>query len=166
MFHLVGEEVIRHPDDILFSVRCQRTGIFDPSIGHQKSGHLFECRYKAIMVEADEYLKELAAYIHLNPVRACIVTPPEKYKWSSHLAYLGKVAFPWLQTDFILSTFSSCDQRKARASFKNFVDSMIDQAGNKTFHGEKNLDSRLLGDEYFLLNILEGSRRTSLKSPT
>ena len=51
---------------------------------HHKTGHLFERRYKAILVDTDEYLKELAAYIHLNPVRARMVKSPEKYKWSSH----------------------------------------------------------------------------------
>jgi len=132
---------------------------------HQKSGHLFQRRYQAIMVEADEYLKELAAYIHLNPVRARIVKSPEKYKWSSHRAYLGKIAFPWLETDFILSTFSSSDQRRARALFRDFVDSMIGQERNKSFHGEKNIDNRLLGDEYFVLDILDRVEETLPQKP-
>ena len=123
---------------------------------HHKTGHLFERRYKAILVDTDEYLKELAAYIHLNPVRSHMVQSPEKYKLSSHRAYLGKMTLPWLETDFILSTFSPTDRRRAQASFKQFVDSMIGQERNKTFHGEKNLDSRLLGDEYFVLYILDG----------
>jgi len=123
---------------------------------HHKTGHLFERRYKAILVDADEYLKVLAAYIHLNPVRARVVKSPETYKWSSHRAYLGKVTLPWLETDLILSTFSSTKRKRAQTSFKDFVDSMIGQERNKSFHGEKNLDSRLLGDEYFVLDIIEG----------
>lgn len=123
---------------------------------HHKTGHLFERRYKAILVDTDEYLKELAAYIHLNPVRSHMVQSPEKYKWSSHRAYLGKMTLPWLETDFVLSTFSQTDRRRAQASFKQFVDSMIGQERHQPFHGEKNLDSRLLGDEYFVLYILDG----------
>lgn len=123
---------------------------------HHKTGHLFERRYKAILVDTDEYLKELAAYIHLNPVRARMVKCPEKYKWSSHRSYLGKTTLPWLETDFILSTFSPSDRKRAQASFKQFVDSMIGQERNKYFHGEKNLDNRLLGDEYVVLDILDG----------
>ena len=123
---------------------------------HHKTGHLFERRYKAILVDTDEYLKELAAYIHLNPVRSRMVKGPEKYKWSSHRAYLGKMTLPWLETEFILSTFSPVNRMRAQASFKQFVDSMIGQERRKTFHGEKNLDSRLLGDEYFVLDILDG----------
>lgn len=122
---------------------------------HHKTGHLFERRYKAILVDTDEYLKELAAYIHLNPVRSRIVKTPEKYKWSSHQAFLGKMTLPWLETDFILSMFSP-DPKRAHASFKEFVDSMIGLERNKSFHGEKNLDSRLLGDEHFVLDILDG----------
>ena len=52
--------------------------------------------------------------------------------------------------------FSPADRKRAQASFKEFVDSMISQERNKSFHGEKNLDSRLLGDEYFVLDILDG----------
>jgi putative transposase len=122
---------------------------------HHKTGHLFERRYKAILVDTDEYLKELAAYIHLNPVRSRIVKSPEKYKWSSHQAYLGKITLPWLETDFILSMFSP-ERKRSQASFKEFVDSMIGLERNKSFHGEKNLDSRLLGDEHFVLDILDG----------
>ena len=123
---------------------------------HHKTGHLFERRYKAILVDTDEYLKELAAYIHLNPVRSRMVKSPEKYKWSSHQAYLGKMTLPWLETDFILSMFSPTDRKRAQASFKQFVDSMIGQERNKSFHGEKNLDSRLLGGEHFVFDILDG----------
>ena len=57
---------------------------------HQKCGHLFQGRYKAIMVDADSYLSELAAYLHLNAVRARIVQRPEQYLWSSQRVYLGK----------------------------------------------------------------------------
>lgn len=132
---------------------------------HHKSGHLFQERYKAILVDTDEYLKELAGYIHLNPVRAHMVKSPDKYKWSSHLAYLGKMTLPWLETDYILATFSSSDIKRARTLFKEFVDSTIGQERNKSFHGEKNIDTRLLGDEYFVLDILEGLDETPLQKP-
>jgi putative transposase len=132
---------------------------------HHKTGHLFERRYKAVLVDTDEYLKELAAYIHLNPVRARMVKTPEKYKWSSHRAYLGKMTLPWLETDLILSTFSPSDRKGAQASFKEFVNSMIGQERNKYFHGEKNIDSRLLGDEYFVLDILDGLKEEPPTKP-
>jgi putative transposase len=94
------------------------------------------------MVDADEYLLELAAYIHLNPVRARITGSPENYRWSSHRAYLGKENLPWLDTDFILSQFSS-NVTKARALFATYVKARIEEQRRKEFHGEKTVDERL-----------------------
>ena len=53
-------------------------------------GSIFQGRYKAIVVEKDEYLLVLSAYIHLNPVKAGIVKKPEEYTWSSYRSYIGK----------------------------------------------------------------------------
>jgi putative transposase len=131
---------------------------------HHKSGHLFQGRYKAIMVDVDDYLMELAAYIHLNPVRARLTAHPEKYRWSSHRAYLGKESLPWLETGFILSTFSS-NPGKARSMFRDFVNGHIGQERSKEFHGEKNPDNRILGDEYFVLGVLEETEDTHLVKP-
>jgi len=78
---------------------------------HSRSGHLFQGRYKAIVIEADEYAKELIRYIHLNPVhprnkRQPISTERRKdlarYRWSSHLAYSGKrKPLEWLSLDWL-----------------------------------------------------------------
>ena len=53
-------------------------------------GHLFQGRYKSLIVDADSYFKELTKYIHLNPVKAKIVEKPEVYKWSSYRGYLSE----------------------------------------------------------------------------
>jgi REP element-mobilizing transposase RayT len=71
-----------------------------------RTGHLFQGRYKAILLDADAYLLELLRYIHLNPVRAGIMKLPEGYAWSSHRAYLGQEKIPWLTTDWTLAQFS------------------------------------------------------------
>ena len=55
-----------------------------------KSGHLFQGRYKSLVVEADSYFQELTRYIHLNPIRAKVVENPGDYKWSSYKAYIGR----------------------------------------------------------------------------
>lgn len=68
-------------------------------------GHLFERRYRAILVDADSYLKSLVRYIHLNPVVAGMVGEPMAYQWSSHRDYLGRPTAPWLDTDFVLGMF-------------------------------------------------------------
>lgn len=54
-----------------------------------KSGHLFQGRFKSIMVDEDEYFLELTRYIHLNPVRAKMVDRPENYRWSSYNGYIN-----------------------------------------------------------------------------
>ena len=62
------------------------------NVKRKRFGHLFQGRYKAILIEADEYAKELSRYIHLNPVRAKIVKLPEEYEWSSYSYYIAKLS--------------------------------------------------------------------------
>jgi putative transposase len=74
-------------------------------------GSVFQGRYKAILVEKDEYLKILSAYIHLNPVRAKIVSRPALYRFSSMPFYTGKTKLPkFLHTHDLLALFSGKNQ--------------------------------------------------------
>ena len=66
-------------------------------------GHLFQGRYKAFVVDAEPYLLELVAYLHLNPVRVGMASDAADYPWSSHRAYLGRELLPWLDSDFVLA---------------------------------------------------------------
>lgn len=131
---------------------------------HNKSGHVFQGRYKAVMVDSDEYLLELAAYIHLNPVRAHMTDRPEKYPWSSHRAYLGKENLPWLETNFVLSQFSS-NEKKARAKFTAFVAERIADGRRNEFHGEKTTDSRICGDDKFVDVVLTAAEAFPEQKP-
>ncbi len=70
---------------------------------YRRKGHLFQGRFKSILVDADEYLKQLSRYIHLNPVRTKLVEHPGDYPWSSYPVYIGKKKSPgWLQTRWLL----------------------------------------------------------------
>ncbi len=71
------------------------------------TGHLFERRYRARLVDADRYLLALVRYIHLNPVRARMVADPRDYAWSSHRAYLGDTCPGWLRIDSVLGMFGA-----------------------------------------------------------
>ena len=84
------------------------------------TGHLFERRHLAILVQTDSYLLSLMRYIHWNPVRAGIVVVPEDYPWSSHRQYLGLREQPWLATDRILGTFSD-ERGRARQAYRDFM---------------------------------------------
>jgi putative transposase len=92
----------------------------------KRAGHLFQGRYKAIVVEADEYLNQLSAYIHLNPVRAGLVKDPADYPHSScgHFFY-GTKPPAWLETGLILSTFDR-NMKKAASLYREFVLGCID----------------------------------------
>ena len=61
---------------------------------HRRVGHLFQARYKALLVDRDTYLVELSRYIHLNPVRAGLVGRAQDYAWSSSSAYVGRLPTP------------------------------------------------------------------------
>ncbi|MDP1558174.1 MAG: transposase [Nitrosomonas sp.] len=73
---------------------------------HNRVGHVFQGRYKAILVEKDSYLLELSRYVVLNPVRAGMVKRVDQWPWSSFSVMIGKSNCPeWLQTDWVLSQF-------------------------------------------------------------
>ena len=73
---------------------------------HYRSGHLFQGRYKSLIVQNDAYLLQLSYYIHRNPVRAGIVKRLADYRWSSYRVYAyGRKTPEWLSTDLILSQF-------------------------------------------------------------
>ncbi len=120
---------------------------------HDRIGHLFHGRFKAVMVEADSYLTQLVAYLHLNPVRARIAKEPEEYPWSSHQAYLGLVQAPWLTTELVLSQFSN-RANKARNVFREFVTSHREECHRPEFHGVNVVDSRVYGNDAFIQEVL------------
>ena len=74
---------------------------------YSKTGHLFQGRYRAILIQKDTHLLEVCRYVVLNPVRARMVEKPEDWRWSSYRATGGKeTAHPCLTTDWVLGQFS------------------------------------------------------------
>jgi len=119
---------------------------------YQRSGHLFQGRYKSLLIDADSYLLELIRYIHLNPVRAGIVQCPEEYPWSSHSIYLGGPRPPWLTVDWALAQFAEQSDLAARR-FKTFVDQATGEGHRKDFH-RGSFEGRVLGDDGFIEQVL------------
>ncbi len=119
----------------------------------KRVGHLFQGRYKAILVDGDSYLLELVRYLHLNPVRAGMVSDPIEYPWSGHRAYLGEMQQPWLTTDWVLSQFSR-QRAAARRRYAKFIQEGMGEGYREEFHrgGE---DSRVLGEERFIHRMLK-----------
>lgn len=113
----------------------------------KQMGHLFQGRYKALLIDADSYLLELVRYIHNNPVRAGMVKLPDEYIWSSHSTYLGKTSVPWLTTDWVLSQFAEEKQRAVK-EYREFVLAGKDERHRKEFYlGNK--EGGILGDDRF-----------------
>jgi hypothetical protein len=84
------------------------------------TGHLFERRYRAILVDTDAYWLALVRYIHRNPVEAGIVADCADYPWSSHCSYLGRACPTWLTTAPTLAMFGG-STIEAIASYHRFV---------------------------------------------
>jgi len=90
---------------------------------HKRIGHLFQNRYKSIVVEAESYLLELVRYLHLNPVRAQVLPDLralDRYPWTGHSALLGTEPRPWQDTTTILAQFGPTI-RRARYAYRRFV---------------------------------------------
>ena len=124
-YHLLMETPFGNLSQIMQHINGAYTTYFN--LKQKRSGHLFQGRYKAILIDVDEYAKELSRYIHLNPVRAKMVDRPEQYRWSSYQYYIGLKESPkWMVRDFILRYFGK-KISDAQKGYRAFVESLIGQ---------------------------------------
>lgn len=113
--------LIETPEANLAQGMRQLNGVYTQRFNraHARVGHVFQGRYKAILVERDSYLLELARYVVLNPLRARMVKRLETWPWSSYLATCGQTPAPeWLQTDWILAQFG----RQRASTIRKYVE--------------------------------------------
>ena len=124
---------------------------------YRRSGHLFQGRFKGIIVDKDEYLVVLSRYIHLNPIRAGIVRKPEDYEWTSYRVYIGKASqgTALVDTADTLSCFSK-DRGKAAQAYREFVEADIEGQENPFKKVEAGL---ILGGSGFKERITELLKR-------
>ena len=170
-YHLLPET----PDSNLSKGMRQLNGVYTQRFNrkHKRVGHVFQGRYKAIIVQKETYLLELARYIVLNPVRARMVRSAKDWPWSSYRASAGLADRPsWLTTDWILSAFS--DKRaEAIEHYRAFVadgknqPALWDKLKNQIYLGtdafvQKMLDKKPTGED--LSEIPSGQRRAMAKS--
>lgn len=142
-YHLV----IETPDGNLSKGMRNLNGIYTQRFNkkYRRVGHLFQGRYKAILVDKDSYLLEVCRYVVLNPVRAKLVTRPEHWKWSSYRATAGRIkVHPSLTTDWLLGQFGE-DLRDARREYRGFVRAGI---GQETIWSSIRGQSLLGGDDF------------------
>jgi putative transposase len=116
-YHLL----IETPEANLSKGMRQLNGVYTQRFNraHARVGHVFQGRYKAILVERDSYLLELARYVVLNPLRARMVRRLENWPWSSYLATCGQTPVPeWLHIDWILAQFG----RQRASAIRKYVE--------------------------------------------
>jgi putative transposase len=143
-YHLLLET----PDSNLSQGMRQLNGVYTQHFNrtHERVGHVFQGRYKAIIVQKDSYLLELSRYIVLNPVRARMVRSVKDWPWSSYRASCGMTASPeWLSTDWLLSTFAKT-RKVAVERYRDFVA----QGKNLPSPWEHLKNQIFLGDEQFV----------------
>ena len=147
-YHLL----IETRDSTLAKGMRQLNGVFTQRSNrrHHRVGHVFQGRYKAILVQKETYLLELARYVVLNPVRAGMVRTARDWPWSSYRATAGWSDVPsWLTIDWLLSAFGA--QRKAAMeAYRRFV-----SAGKASSSPWDELKRQVyLGDEAFVDRML------------
>jgi len=124
-YHLI----IETPDANLSKGMRQLNGVYTQKFNylHRRVGHCFQGRYKAIHVDKESYLLELARYVVLNPVRAEMVHSAGQWLWSSYRATTGQVKKPeWLNTDWLLSAFAK-RKKNAIKLYRDFVSNGLGQ---------------------------------------
>jgi putative transposase len=129
----------------------QLNGVFTQAVNrrHARVGHVFQGRFKAILVDGESYLLELARYVVLNPVRAGMVSDAGQWPWSSYAAAMGQAPCPsWLAADALLIEFSS----QRAAARRKYADHVRAGVGLPSVWAE--LSGQIyLGDEKFVARM-------------
>lgn len=150
-YHLLLETPLGNLSRIMLHIGGAYTNYFNAM--HGRSGHLFQGRYKAIVVEMDEYAQQLSRYIHLNPVRAGMVDHPEDHPWSSCRYYTKRMKAPqWLYMDFILGFFGR-KLGEAKRNYREFMHAPVAEEEEREL--KKTFAGTVLGTPGFVSRISE-----------
>jgi len=153
---------------------------------YKRRGHLFENRYKSILCEEEQYLLELVRYIHLNPVRAGLVSTLEeldRYPWCGHSVLAGSMAMDWMNTEYVLAHFGD-PLSSARKKYHAFVTDGFHQGRRPELTGgglirsqggwsqvmslrrrgeQESSDDRILGSGEFVESLLREAEERELR---
>ena len=149
-YHLIVETPRSNLSKIMHFINGSYTT--SVNIKRKRTGHLFQGRYRAILVDKDNYLLELSRYVHLNPVRANMTSRPEDYLHSSYRSYVGGPPESIVCTETILS-MSSAKGSDATRHFKSFVEGAV---GKEVVNPlQKVYGGMILGGKLFIRDTLE-----------
>jgi REP element-mobilizing transposase RayT len=130
------------------------------NIKKKRSGHLFQGRYKAIIVDVDNYLLELSRYIHLNPVRAKMVEKPEEYQYSSYRAYINGKQEQTLTKELIMGMITT-HKKESPKRYKAFVESAINTESDSPL--KETYGGIILGKTGFIKETLKRLKKEHLQ---
>lgn len=154
-YHLI----IETPDGNLSKGARQLNGVYTQIYNrrHHRVGHIFQGRYKAILIEKGSHLLEVCRYVVLNPVRAKAVERPEEWRWSSYRGTSGmEKPYPCLTIDWVLGQFST-RKGTAEKKYREFV-----EAGKgEVAIWKKVKGGSILGEDEFvetLMDYIKGQR--------
>jgi putative transposase len=154
-YHLLIETPQGNMSQVMHYVNASYTNYLNKKRG--RSGHLFQGRYKAILIDHNNYLLELSRYMHLNPVRVHLVERPEEYAASSYRSYISKEREAIVSPDLILGMISR-DHKSAVRRYRAFVEMAIGkdlQSPLKDVYG-----GVILGGQQFIKDALSKLKET------
>jgi len=148
-YHLLMETPEKNLSKIMHHINSSYTTYIN--VKRKRSGHLFQGRYKSIVVDKDNYLLEVSRYLHLNPVRAKIVEKPEDYPYSSYSAYISTHGEALVTRSVILEMFKT-KESEARNQYRAFVESALEGVAESPM--KKVYGGMILGSQDFIKDIL------------
>jgi len=145
--------LIETPDSNLSIGMRQLNGLYTQAFNqrHRRTGHLFQGRYKAVLIQKDTHLLEVCRCVVLNPVRAGIVAGPEEWFWSSYRSTAGlEGALRCLTSEWVIGQFSD-NKAKGQRAYGQFVRSGI---GKESIWSEVK-GQTVLGNSEFLDSLVD-----------
>jgi REP element-mobilizing transposase RayT len=143
--------LVQTPEGNLSGGMRQLNGVYTQRANqrHRRVGHVFQGRFKAVLVDREAHLLELARYVVLNPVRAGIVADARAWRWSSYRATLGDEPAPaWLEVDSLLAQFGT----RRTIALRRYVDHVRAGIGLPSIWQQLN-QQVYLGDDAFVARM-------------
>jgi putative transposase len=149
-YHLIVETPRANLSSFMHSLNSAYTTYFN--IKRKRAGHLFQGRYKALLIDVDNYLLEVSRYIHLNPVRAGIAERPESYRYSSYRAYIFPKEEALIFREFLWSMVTK-ERKDGPRYYREFVEAALTEKLRSPF--EKVFAGVILGGKPFIEEVLQ-----------
>jgi putative transposase len=128
----------------------------------ETSGHFFERRFHAALVDTDSYMLALVRYVHRNPVAAGLASRVEAYRWTSHHNYAGARDDDWVTTDFTLGLFAA-ERARAIEAYRHYVETEEGDSWEPAHSTAAGV--AIIGDDEFVARAMRSSAPAMLSSP-